>query len=73
MSPWTHENLFYLISDKKRILKLIDLYEVYKKILNIRGDIIECGVFKGASLIRFLTFRDLIETKYKRKIRKILP
>lgn len=68
MSPWKHENLFYLTSDKKRILKLIDHYEVYKKILDIKGDIIECGVFKGASLIRFLTFRDLIENKYKRKV-----
>lgn len=68
MNPWTHENLFYLTSDKKRILKLLDHYEVYNKILNIKGDIIECGVFKGASLIRFLTFRDLIEKKDKRKI-----
>ena len=68
MNPWTYENLFYLTSDKKRILKLLDHYEVYNKILNIKGDVIECGVFKGASLIRFLTFRDLIEKKDKRKI-----
>ncbi len=68
MNPWTYENLFYLTSDKKRILKLLDHYEVYKKILNIKGDIVECGVFKGASLIRFLTFRDLIEKKDTRKI-----
>ena len=68
MNLWKYENLFYLTSDKKRILKLLDQYEIYKKILNVKGDIIECGVFKGASLIRFLTFRDLIEKKYKRKI-----
>ncbi len=68
MNPWKYENLFYLTSDKKRILKLLDHYEIYKKILNIKGDIIECGVFKGASLIRFLTFRDLIEKKNKRKV-----
>jgi len=68
MSPWKYENLFYLTSDKKRILKLLDHYEIYKKILNIKGHIIECGVFKGASLIRFLTFRDLIEKKNKRKV-----
>jgi hypothetical protein len=68
MSSWKYENLFYLTSDKKRILKLLDHYEIYKKILNVKGDIIECGVFKGASLIRFLTFRDLIEKKHKRKV-----
>lgn len=68
MSHWKYENLFYLTSDKKRILKLLDHYEIYKKILNTKGDIIECGVFKGASLIRFLTFRDLIEKTNKRKV-----
>ena len=68
MNPWKFENLFYLTSDKKRILKLIDHYETYKKIIKIKGDILEFGVFKGASLIRFLTFRDLIENKSKRKV-----
>ena len=68
MNSWKYENLFYLTSDKKRILKLLDHYEIYKKILNVKGDIVECGVFKGASLIRFLTFRDLIEKKNKRKV-----
>ncbi len=68
MNAWKYENLFYLTSDKKRILKILDHYEIYKKILKIKGDIVECGVFKGASLIRFLSFRDLIENSKKRKI-----
>ncbi len=68
MNPWKFENLFYLTSEKKRILKILDHYEIYKKILNVKGDIVECGVFKGASLIRFLTFRDLIEEQNKRKV-----
>ena len=68
MNIWNYENLFYLTSDKLRILKLLDQYEIYKKILNVKGDIVECGVFRGASLIRFLSFRDLLEKKSKRKI-----
>ena len=68
MNAWKYENLFYLTSDKKRILKILDHYEIYRKILKIKGDIAECGVFKGASLIRFLSFRDLIEDSKKRKI-----
>ena len=36
MNPWKFENLFFLISDKKRILKLIDHYETYKKIIKIK-------------------------------------
>ena len=65
MNPWTYENLFYLTSDKKRILKLLDHYEVYNKILNIKGDVIECGVFKGVSLIRFLTYRNFYNQNKK--------
>jgi len=68
MNFWKHENLFYLTSKKKRILKLLDHYEIYKKILRIKGEIVEFGVFKGVSLIRFLTFRDLLEKKNKRKV-----
>ncbi len=67
-NSWTHENNFYHTSDKSRILKLIDHYEVFKMIKKVDGDIFEFGVFKGASLIRFLTFRDLIENPSKRKI-----
>ena len=65
---WYFENNFYYTSDKSRILKILDQYEIYKKISKIKGDVLEFGVFKGASLIRFLTFRDLTENSRKRKI-----
>ena len=68
MNPWKYENLFYLTSEKKRILKILDHYEVYKMIRNVAGDVLEFGVFKGASLIRFLSFRDLFEKSKSRKI-----
>ena len=68
MNKWFYENLFYLTSDKTRIQKLVDHYEIYKKISKLNGDIIECGVFKGVSLIRFLTFRDIDETSKTKKI-----
>ena len=31
--------------------------EIYNMIKDLPGDILEFGVFKGSSLIRFLTFR----------------
>lgn len=68
MNSWKFENLFYLTSHKSRLLKVTDHYEIYKKILNVKGDILEFGVFKGASLIRLLSFRDLMDTKFKRKV-----
>ena len=60
---WDIENNFYLRSDVSRLNKVIFHYEIFKKTLNVPGSIIECGVFKGISLIRFLTFRDLFSKK----------
>jgi len=65
---WEIENSFYLKSDKSRINKVICHYEIFKKILKTPGSIVECGVFKGISLIRFLTFRDLYGQTLKKKI-----
>lgn len=62
-----YENNFYLSSQNSRIGKLIIHYELFKIANNLPGSIIECGVFKGISLIRFATFRSL-SNKKNRKI-----
>ncbi|TIH11994.1 dTDP-6-deoxy-L-hexose 3-O-methyltransferase [Marinifilum sp. JC120] len=67
-NKWDYENGFYLTSDKTRIPKLLAHYELYKMISSLPGHVVECGVFKGASLIRFATFRDALESSYSRKI-----
>ena len=35
-------------------------------------EMVECGVFKGASLIRLLTFRDLYENSKKEKFMDLM-
>lgn len=65
---WEYENGFYLTSHTKRIPKLLAQYELYKSILHLPGHIVECGVYKGASLIRFATFREVLESPFSRKI-----
>ena len=65
---WEAENIFYHQSNISRIGKLLYQYEIYKKIANLPGDILEFGVFKGASLIRFLTYRSILENNFSRKI-----
>ncbi len=62
------ENQFYLTCDPQRIGKLIAHYELYKMASAIEGDIFECGVFKGASLIRFAMFRNIFGDKSRRKL-----
>jgi len=63
-----HENDFYLSCSNQRINKIISHYELFKKTLSVPGAIIECGVFKGASLIRFATFRDIFSDPSAKKI-----
>lgn len=63
-----YENSFYWSSSPSRIAKIITHYELYKMVKNIPGAIVECGVFKGASLIRFATFRKLLQGKFRKKI-----
>lgn len=63
-----YENGFFLTCPNNRIGKILAHYELYRKILHLPGAIVECGVFKGASLIRFSTFRDILEAPGSRKI-----
>ena len=63
-----YENGFYLTSHKLRLSKIIAQYELYKMITNLPGHVVECGVYKGSSIIRFMTFRDMLENPYSRKV-----
>ena len=51
---FNYENGFYLTSDISRIRKIISHYELYKRIIHLEGDILEFGVFKGASIALWL-------------------
>ena len=63
-----YENSFYLTCANQRINKVISHYELFKKTLNIPGAIVECGVYKGASLIRLATFRNIFSDPSAKKI-----
>jgi hypothetical protein len=65
---WEYENGFHLTSHVTRLGKLVAHYELYKSIVDLPGHIVECGVFKAASLIRFMTFREILESPYSRKV-----
>ncbi len=65
---WDYENGFYLTCETNRIGKLLNHLEIYKKILDLPGDILEFGVYKGTSLVRLLSFRNLLENENSRKV-----
>ncbi len=63
-----YENNFYLSCDITRISKILAHYELYKMVDNIPGAIVECGVFKGTSLVRFAAFRALFGNPFSKQI-----
>jgi len=65
---WDYENGFNLTSDISRMGKIVAHYELYKRIVHLPGHVLELGVFKGASLLRFLTFREILESPQSRKV-----
>ena len=65
---WDYENAFYLTSNSTRFAKILAHYELYKSIINLPGQIVECGVFKGISLIRYAAYREILENTYSREI-----
>jgi hypothetical protein len=65
---WDYENGYFLTSHSSRLAKAIAQYELYKTISGLPGHVVECGVFKGTSLLRFCTYREICETSFSRKI-----
>ena len=65
---WDWENGYFWFSHPSRINKFLAHYELYQMILNLPGDVFELGVFKAASMIRWVTFRQLLENSYSRRI-----
>lgn len=63
-----YENNFYLSCDITRISKLLAHYQLFAMARELPGSIVECGIFKGCSLIRFAAFRELFDSPFSKKI-----
>lgn len=66
--PYEAENSFYLQSHPSRLAKLLAHYELYRRIVPLPGAVVEFGVYKGASLVRFATFRSIVENNHSRPL-----
>jgi hypothetical protein len=65
---WDHENAFWLSCGSSRLSKALAQYELFKKVLDLPGAIVECGVFKGASFSRFAMLRELLASTQSRRL-----
>ena len=62
------ETVFHLTMTQDRLSKFIAHYEAMKMVSNIPGCIVECGVFKGTSIVRFASMRNLLYNDFSAKI-----
>ncbi|MDA7815682.1 TylF/MycF family methyltransferase [Porticoccaceae bacterium] len=62
------ETIFHLYMKQERLAKFLVHYELFKRANELPGTIIECGVFKGTSLMRFAMLRNLLGTNASSKI-----
>ena len=63
-----YENNFYLSCDNTRLSKILAHYELFKMAKDLPGAMIECGVLKGASFVRFSVLRDLFANSFSHKL-----
>ncbi len=63
-----YENGFYATANPSRFSKFITHLEFFKRTSDVRGEIVEFGIFKGNSFFRWIKFRDLLEQTSSRKI-----
>lgn len=54
------EDEYHLTYSIQKIAAILAHWELYKMITGVAGAIVECGVFKGGSLLRFAIFREFI-------------
>lgn len=65
---WAYENGYHWFSDPSRLGKILAQWELFKKIEGLPGEIVEVGVFKSNSLVRWCTFRDCRGSSSSRKV-----
>jgi len=46
---------------RQNITRFLALYEIFKKVINVKGSIVECGVFQGFGLMSWSKFSAILE------------
>jgi len=68
-ASWDSYNAFLLRGTTDRFAKLLSRYELFKRVAGIPGDIVECGVFKGAGV---LYWAKLIQIFHPLSLRRVV-
>lgn len=68
MNLWDSYNSLLISEDISRIQKLITRYNLFKLSEEVPGDIVECGVFKGAGLFYWIKLLIMHNLHYSKKV-----
>ena len=65
---WENYNNFLISEDITRLRKILARYELFKKTIDIPGDIVECGVFNGVSFMFWLKCLKIFSPNSQKKV-----
>lgn len=65
---WNAYNTLFLSDDTERVRKLLVRYNMFRQTLELPGDIIECGVFKGTGLFQWLKFLTIFAPESNKRV-----
>jgi hypothetical protein len=67
-SLYDYYNNFIISDDRNLFFKLIMRNNLFEKVKHLNGDIVECGVFKGAGLLVWLKLIDMYQSHSIKKV-----
>jgi hypothetical protein len=67
-ATFQYEQDFLLTCSPSRIGKILALHELYQRVRDVPGAIVECGVFRGGSFTTWAILRNLLESEHTRQL-----
>ena len=59
VDTWSLFNSYFLSDDIQRLRKFVVKHNLFKEVINVPGNIVELGVFKGVGLAQLLKLREI--------------
>lgn len=68
MNSWDAYNELLLNGELERFTKILSRYDLFKQAVDLPGDIVECGVFKGAGVLYWAKLIQIFNPCSRRKV-----
>jgi hypothetical protein len=65
---WDSYNTLLLSPDRARIRKMLVRYRLFESTLDVPGDVVECGVFKGAGLMYWAKLIEIFAGNSRKRV-----